>query len=450
MAGSGALEAAFRGRGLAASGGIARIAIPAIEHETVALPSELVRDDGSLDLYEDVLNRFRPTYQRNRPSIQCSGWVGYIPLNDSYALEVSTRVPVGNLERLVGMAAGYTPAVLRKYSRLFSDSEDRPEALVDLLADQLLGAFDRIWSGGLLQSYGRVVNSGSTPSGRIMPFETEWKSAKVGRPTAVSTAFRRTPDFGPNRLLRHAFEKLLARYLGLSEPTQRLRTQRLRAAIARLEGVGRASPSELTTQAIAQYVTRLPYHHEAYADALLVAHLVVYDLGLSIRQAGGVAILPSILIDMALVFEAYVRRVLAEGLADDPSLEVKDGNRAGDGGAKLALYDPLAVGTNNPAVTPDIVIERDGTPVLVIDTKYKPAPRMPDRGDVNQVVVYGIRYSADRIMLLHAGRPEGRDQAEFCGEIGGFKVFNGMIDLDAVPIEDEERAFVAAVRALLP
>ncbi len=449
MAANATLEVAFGRRGVVSSSRVARTAISAIEHETVALPAELVRDDGSLDVYEDVLNKFRPTYHKNRPSIQCSGWVGYIPLNDSYALEVSTRVPVGNLERLVGMAAGYSPAVLRKYTRFFSATEDRPEALVDVLADQLLGAFDIIWAGGLLRNYDRVVNSGSTPSGRIMPFETDWLSAKKGRPTAVSVAYRRTPDFGPNRLLRFAFEKLLARFLGQSDPGQRARTQRLRKALARLDGVGRATSSELTTQAIAQYVSRLPYHHEAYADALLVAHLVVYDLGLSIRQAGGVANLPSILIDMALVFEAYMRRVLAEGLADDPSLEVKDGNKSGDGGAKRALYDPLAVGKDNPPVTPDIVVERAGQPVLVIDTKYKPAPKIPERGDVNQVIVYGVRYATDRIMLLHAGRPTGRGHAEHCGDIGGFKVYNGMIDLDAVSIEEEERMFVSAVRAVI-
>ena len=258
------------------------------------------------------------------------------------------------------MAAGYSPTVLRKYIRLFSDAEDRPEALIDILADQLLGTFDRIWAGGLLKTYHQLPNSSSSPSGRIKPFETHLLSARLGRPTAMSVSFRRTPDFGPNRLLRHAFEKLLSKYLGLVDPSQRIRTQRLRKAFVRLDGVGRAASSELTTQAIARYVQQLPHQHEVYADAILVAHLVVHDLGLSIRGAGGTAILPSILIDMAVVFEAYMRRVLAEGLANDPSLEVKDGNKAGDGGAKLALYEPLAIGKDNPPVTPDIVIERAG------------------------------------------------------------------------------------------
>lgn len=249
-----ALEEAFRGRGMAAAGHRARTLIPAEEHETVLLPADLIKEDGSLDVYDDVLNLFRPTYKKNRPSIQCAGWVGYIPLNDAYALEVSTRVPVGNLERLMGMAAGYTPEVLRKYIRLFGHAEDRPEALFDVLADQMLAAFDRIWESGLLKTYDRVIRIGNSPSGRIMPFETEWLTAKAGRPTAMSSSFHRTPDFGPNRLLRHAFEKLLARYIGIQDQKQRARTLRLRKAVARLGDVRRASPSDLTPQAIAGYI----------------------------------------------------------------------------------------------------------------------------------------------------------------------------------------------------
>lgn len=449
MAGLAALEHAFRGRGLAASAHLVRTAIQAVEHETVLLPQALIRPDGSLDVYEDVLNRFRPTYHKNRPSIQCAGWVGYIPLNDAYALEVSTRVPVGNLERLVGMAAGYTPEVLRKYTRIFAHAEDPPEALFDVLTDQLLGAFDRIWENGLLKTYNRVVRVSASPSGRIMPFETEWLSGKAGRPTAMSSSYLRTPDFGLNRLLRHAIEKLLARYIGVAEQNQRARTLRLRKALVRLGDVQRAVASDLTPQAIAGYLKQLPVHHEHYADALMVAHLIVYELGLSIRQAGGIAILPSILIDMATVFESYIRRVLADGLADDPSIEVKDGNKEGDGGAKLLLYDPIQPGLKSPDATPDIVIEVNGSPALIIDAKYKPAPKLPDRSDVNQVVVYGARYGTHRVMLLHAGRPSDRAPVEHCGSIGGFAVYNGMIDLNATSIEDEERAFVSAIRALL-
>ncbi len=52
-------------------------------------------------------------------------------------------------------------------------------------------------------------------------------------------------------------------------------------------------------------------------------------------------------------------------------------------------------------------------------------------------------------MLLHADRTGARSGVELCGKVGDFSVYNGMIDLNAALIEDEERSFVAAVRAIL-
>lgn len=268
-------------------------------------------------------------------------------------------------------------------------------------------------------------------------------------PVAASSAFRRSPDFGPNRFLLYAFEKLLARYVGVREGGQRVRTLRLRKAVARLDDVGQPLVSEVTPQAISGLIRRLPTQHEHYADALMIAQIIIFDMGLSIRGSGGVAILPSIVIDMAKVFENYIRRVLATGLRAENRVEVKDGNKGGQGGAKTDLFNPIRDGLKNPAVTPDIVINVDGESKLVIDAKYKAAPKVPDRGDLNQVILYGARYGSDRVMLLHAGRPNGRDPVEFCGNVGKYQVYNGMIDLNAEPIEDEEARFVAAVRALL-
>lgn len=444
-----ALADILDGRGFASWEQVERKPLAGVEHGYVELPAELVRADGSLDVYPDVLKLFQPAYRENKPIIRCSGWVGYIPLNDRFALEVATRVPVGNLERLIGMAAGYSPKILAKYTRQFGQAEDRPASFFDILTDQLLEAFDHLWNFGLLKTYVREQRIGTSPVGRIIPFQSAWRSAKAGRPIAVSSAFNRTVDFGPNRVLRHAFEKLLARYSGIASDTQKARTKRLRQAFGRLEDVSRPSAAEVMPAAVARYVRTLPPQHEHYADALMVAQLIIHDAGVAIRGEGGVAILPSILIDMAKAFEDYIRRVLAERLGEDARIVVKDGNIGGELGAMLKLFDPVMEGITNPKVTPDIVVEVDGETRLVIDAKYKPTPQVPDRDDINQVVLYGARYGTDRVMVLHSERPEGRPFVEKSGDVGQFKVYNGMVDLNAAEIELEEAKFAEAIRALL-
>jgi len=436
-------------RGFGASIRTERQVITATEQEMIVVPPELLRPDGSLDVYDDIMNLFRPTYHKNRPAIQCGGWIGYIPLNDAFALEVTPRVPIGNLERLVGMAAGYAPSVLRRHARQFAHADGQPASLVDILADQLLASFDRIRELGLLKTYLRETQLSSFPAGRIHPFESAWRAARLGRPVAVSSAFHRTSDFGPNHVLRYAFEKLLARYIGNREDRNRNRLQRLKRAVDRLDAVARPAPGELAASAIANIVNRLPGERPDYADAMMVAQLIIFDASPAIRGAGEVALLPSLLIDMAKVFEDYARRVLADGLRHDVRVAVKDGNLGGLQGAKTVLFDPVRDGMKNPPVTPDIVLELNSKTTIIIDAKYKAAPSVPDRSDINQVVLYGAKYGAPHVILLHAGRPVGRPHVELCGKVGDFNVYNGMLDLNAESIEKEEAAFVRAIAALI-
>jgi 5-methylcytosine-specific restriction enzyme subunit McrC len=264
------LSELFSGRGFAASRQVVRTPIYGAEHDTKPLPADMIRSDGTLDLYADVGKLFQPVFDSGVPSIRCGGWVGYIPLNDRYALEVSPRVPIGNLERLIGMAAGYSPRILENYTRHFSHSDELPASLLDVLADQLLAAFDRVWENGLLKSYERRQRIGYSPFGRIDPFQTAWRSVKAGLPTAVSSAFHRTTDFAPNRILRFAFEKLLARYHGNKSQSQRRRILRIRQAAARLDDLGKPSRFDLAPEAIARIIRHLPIQHEGYADALML------------------------------------------------------------------------------------------------------------------------------------------------------------------------------------
>ena len=55
-----------------------RIAIDVVEYEDVELPTDIVRRDGTLDLYDDVQSRFEISYRRRtgKLSIRVRGWVG--------------------------------------------------------------------------------------------------------------------------------------------------------------------------------------------------------------------------------------------------------------------------------------------------------------------------------------------------------------------------------------
>lgn len=440
----------LRGFDSASKLAVQRHTYEATEHGYVELPPELIRADGSLDVYPEVLKLFQPTYRQNTPIIRCSGWVGRIPLNDKYAVEVSTRVPVGNLERILSLALGYDdPKILNAHVRNLKVVGERPASLVSILTDQFLAGFEKIKSTGLLKAYIQEARLGASPVGRVRPFESAWRTAKTSRPTAASDAFSRTTDFGPNRVFRLAIERLYVEFVTTTLRNESTRTSQIARALAHLSDVSPASAHEASPSEIARYIDRLPPNHAHYAEMLMLAQLIIHDAGISVRGSGGAVLAPSILIDLAKVYEDYIRRLLSVRLGVTQSIVVKDGNIGGDMGAMVKLFDAVPMGQKNPKVTPDIVVEVDDDIRLVIDAKHKPAPGLPDRDDVNQVVLYGARYDCERVMILHSERPNGRAHVENCGKVGKFTVFNAMIDLAADEIEAEEDTFARAVLGIL-
>ena len=93
--------------------GTDRQEIPIVEHGEAVLPNDIIRSDGSFDLYDDVQTKFEIEYKRRqkRLIIRGGGWVGYVPLNDRYALRIDTRVPVTNLEQIISRSTSTSSGV---------------------------------------------------------------------------------------------------------------------------------------------------------------------------------------------------------------------------------------------------------------------------------------------------------------------------------------------------
>lgn len=445
-----ALDRALSGRSYGVAREQARTILTATEHETIDLPSAILSKGGRLDVYDDVLKLFQVRFKDGLPVLQLDRYVGYIPLNDEYAIDVRPRVPIGNLERLVRLATGFKPVILTNYLRAFSLAEERPPALLDVIADHLLHTFERLWDAGLLSEYHQRERHGTSPVGRIKTFASALRTMRSGRPQSISSSFHRTRDIGPNRTIRFALERLLRQVLAMPEPAlHSKRRVSLRRALAKLDAVSRPAARQITNEAIAGYIRRLPFHHDHYADALILSQMVISEAGLSIRGKGELTVLPTVLIDMEKVFEDYMRQMLAREWAAQHSLDVRDGNKDGDRGARMNMFVDRAPNQSNSAVTPDIVVMVDAKPDLIIDAKYKPQKGLPDRSDLNQVVTYGVRYGCSKVMLLYPNRKKEGAFCELLGSVGGIGVYSGRIDLDAADIETEEKLFAEALVGLI-
>ena len=202
------LAGALRGRGIVGARYRERERIQMMEHEERELPADIVRRDGTFDLYDDVQNRFQIEYKakRKRLYLRADRWVGHIPLNDRYVLDIDTRVPVSNIERILARTPGAKTETIG-YTHAYRTTTERPRSLLDVLTDQFLDALDRVRSDGLLKEYAQRERVSAAPAGRVDPYRSTILSTVRGTPTATYSMFFRTEDTAPNRIVRLALER---------------------------------------------------------------------------------------------------------------------------------------------------------------------------------------------------------------------------------------------------
>ena len=426
-----------------------RQTIALVEHEETALPVDVVRPDGTFDLYRDVQLRFEIAYRRKKQSlvIRSGGWVGRIPINPRYTLEIRTRVPVANLERILGRSGDVDVIQLQKYRRAYGRTEERPRPLYDVLTDQFLAALDGVWRNGVAKQYVSEWRESGGPHGRVDPFRTQWLTQSSGRPLARFSAFSRTENCVANRILRATVHRLMEFYGKWKElGGQRSRIVLLQGARKRLDGIaGAARRSELRPESIRHEIEGTPAHRDGYLRALELAELIVGGYGVRLRSDEGRARLPALLVDMAVVFEGYVRGVLRRGLGREDGIEVKDGNILGADGGRREFFTEFCGLGESPWATPDIVIEGVFGPRVVVDVKYKPARVLPDRADLNQVASYGLAYSCQKVMVVYPSVPEDGEKLLLLGRVGSVSVYRASLNLGAQDLEVEEGRFAGSV-----
>jgi len=132
--------------------------------------------------------------------------------------------------------------------------------------------------------------------------------------------------------------------------------------------------------------------NQSYHTPIHLAQLLLQNLSLEGRE--GKRPFAAFLLPMYQVFELYVARFLAEHLAKHPSLSVD---------IQQSIW--LDVGEKEKGI-PDIVIKRNGKPLLVIDTKYKRFQKAPSKADRNQMFMYCHALDVAKGLLLYAGETE--------------------------------------------
>lgn len=408
------------------------------EHETVPIAGDLILTEGRLNLYPDLPadRLFKLSLRPAGVTIQPAGYIGFVPLNALVALEIAPRIPVANVEYLLAKS-GLTPEITLSHIRAFGETKEAAAPFLMLLATRFVGLLRELRFEGLFKSYAPRRYVGASPSGRLFPFATALRSRTSGQAVAVFERFDRTLDNPINQLILAAGRKLLASPLLADGEANAKLARLIRQGLSPFSGVSRVAEPAIPDQA------KLPANRPFLRQLVNVSGVILRERGVRLRGEGRLR-LPTFLIQMDKVFETYVRKTLQADDALD-GISVLDGNLRPPAGAQAVLFaTPGPLG--NHELSPDIIMAQEGAPVSVIEIKYKPCFKKPDRDHIEQLLTYALGYNVRRAALLYPAAEEQATALTPLGTVNGIECFKITFDLSADDLGESENELRRLIR----
>jgi 5-methylcytosine-specific restriction enzyme subunit McrC len=426
------------------------------EHGEINVPISDLIDGGKLNLYPEITKRgvFRIFPRKDQLVFQAGSFIGIIPINEKVTIDVRSRVPNRNLDRVLSISE-HLPLDLSPHSRHFAAHKQRPESLLDAFANALLREIDTIRSYGRIKQYLPQDLTTSFPKGKILLGPTLRKHFAKGVCHRVEARwYEYTTDNPLNRCLKYALFFLATRYLAVGDRAGKAQIlSRLNDAYLFFGNVTLDHAQKFFAEPLVEAPEGIPELRAYYRNAVAIAKAVIHEHGVSFQDAGTEFRLGSLLLNMEDAFEKYLRNILKSHTWDMPNLELLDGNLKGEGGGRKRLFDE-GHGSYTGDATPDIVIQSN-TAVdelkrfpLVIDVKYKVITGTARREDIEQVVAYAISYGAKRALIIYPRAPGVDLGGSLVGQLRGLEINQYVFDLGREDIENQETEFFKYVLSL--
>jgi 5-methylcytosine-specific restriction enzyme subunit McrC len=349
------------------------VRLPGVELTTSDRTLALALSDGENLLAVDEL--------RDGVRVRAFSWVGVVRF-EHFEVRVVPKLVGGNLGILAMLDYASGLDALARLPSVRELAVERDGRLVDLLGLLLAMASERLIRDGLLQDYVTHEDTLTTVRGRLLPVEQ--LERHYGRIDRLECRYDELEtDILENRIVAVALG--LARRICHDDEAHR--------RLARVHAV--FSDACETRDFEPEVATRELFYHrrnEHYRTAHTLAWYFIHRLAVTDVFAPGGGRSFAFLLDMNLLFEQFVTRILDDtfrGTAVSVHAQRRD----------RSLIFNEATGRPYAAVIPDVLLERrdeNGRRRVPIDAKYKLYDeRKIDPGDVYQTFFYAYAYSRE-------------------------------------------------------
>lgn len=409
---------------------------PCEEHGEISVPFSELYADGFLDIYEDVAARglIDISHRQGRLVVRATKFIGLIPLSRRVMIHVRPKVAIASVTRML-QRSGVLPAQLSGHTRNYDLRPGELDSPETLYREVFLEAMNHALRTGLLKEYHQFE---SDREKRGAPMTSRTVSEFYSRGIRYRHWFRQTrlsTNNLPNQLL-----KIAAQRLHQAQPLAGARggQQQQQGVSAFLQVLSSVAPSadaaSLLRRTSPDTIRRIAGSHPHYEQALWIAYAIASNAGLTIEQIGP-ARLESLLVDMSVVFEGYIRAV-CDDAAPVCGHSVHNGNRE---------QQRLFLSGQDFPIRPDIFFRRNGRIAAIADAKYKPKVSEADR---YEILAYCAATGATHAAFL-CPRIGAQPDFEHLGRTAHATLSIVRIDLGAPDAAREEQAFLKRLETAL-
>ncbi|MDV4155888.1 5-methylcytosine restriction system specificity protein McrC [Rhizobium brockwellii] len=341
------------------------------EFKELSLRLGSLMENGELKIDERIASKgyLTATMAGGQIAFRTTRFVGTIPVTPKLAIKVTPRASIANLTYMM-VRSGVIPTAISGFSRGYMPRFVAAANVEKIYGRSLLDGTKSIAKRGFMKAY--VKNANAPPwRGRFMTSETVKRHASKGiRYRHEFDHSTLSPTVIENISLKEALKQV--RQWHLANDKKNPIVKEIDAQLHDLWSVADWDGRRIDlVSELSRKVRRIPPQLAHYRDPLWAAFLILQSLLPEVGFDGFVK-LDSLIIDVSKVFEAFIRRELADRLWRQ-GYSVEDGNkRPGN----------FFVDGGGFTVHPDIVIRKDGAIVALLDAKYKTEPKEQDRYEV--------------------------------------------------------------------
>ena len=394
---------------------------------------DILGDDGTLQFLSDAQNRglVEVRQSANKLHLKIGGVVGHMPLTRNLALNIHPKFPISNLSRMVEVSN-------QRLNRMANLARYYGNNNVEYLPEPLIRGFcffcKDILETGMQKAYRATVSVGS-PHPRIDFKQSQQRFWSKGNPLrAVSKQFLYDADIAANRILKTA--ALIALNLSIGRSGFEYERSILSSLLSCLSSI---DPIDRNCLDLEVAIGQTASFRAGYRKALPLAAELIRNCSLDLSSNEQEIELPSFLLNLDAIFEAYVRNVLVHELRNTNAKgAIRDGNNA-------QWSKPLLRDSSKYKAKPDLVFsEENGETNAIGDVKYKGKQAESDR---YQIISHAFAYGARRALLIYPATNKNPSGLTRLGAIGPKGADVTLYEL-FIPLEgslpEEEKAFSTA------